>query len=236
MKEITWNATALSHLDPRTKMCEQEVQQIIHLQNVTNQLPNAFTNTKKVTKSHIPAANAPARIEIPIGFPEASITSESTTRRKRGRPLGSKDLKPRKAKSQKVIVGGATMDHENDDKGKDIKNENTSTEGNILDKNNDIDNFEISINYVSTCTQWNRKDVIVYDVFAYSVDSNIVIEDDDFEPKSVDECQRRKDWPKWKEAIQAVLKSLEKREVFGPVIRTPNGVKPIAYKWVFVCK
>ena len=67
MKEITWNATTLSHLDPRTRMCEQEIQQIIHLQNFTNQLPDAFTDTKKVTKSHIPAANAPARIEIPIG-------------------------------------------------------------------------------------------------------------------------------------------------------------------------
>ena len=126
-------------------------------------------------------------------MPDASIASESTTRRKRGRPLGSKDLKPRKARSQKGIAGEATMDHENDGKGKDIENENTSTEDDILDKNNDIDNFEISINYVSTCTQWNRKDVIVDDIFAYSVASNIVIEDDDFEPKSVDECRRRKD-------------------------------------------
>ena len=104
VKEITWNATALSHLDPRTKMCEQEVQRIIHLQNVANQLPDAFTDTQKVTKSHIPAANAPARIEIPNGLPDASIASESTTRRKRGRPLGSKDLKLRKAKSQKGIA------------------------------------------------------------------------------------------------------------------------------------
>ena len=60
-KEITWNAIALSHLDPRTKMCEQEVQKIIHLQNIANQLPDAFIDTKKVTKSHIPAAKCPSK-------------------------------------------------------------------------------------------------------------------------------------------------------------------------------
>ena len=37
---------------------------IIHLQNLANQLPYAFVDTKKVTKSHIPAANVPARVDI----------------------------------------------------------------------------------------------------------------------------------------------------------------------------
>ena len=41
---------------------------------------------------------------------------------------------------------------------------------------------------------------------------------------------------KWKEAIQAELNSLTKREVFGPVVQTPKDVKPIGYKWVFVRK
>ena len=52
----------MTHLDPRTNQCELEVQRIIHLQNLANQLPDAFIDTKKVTKSHIPAANTPARI------------------------------------------------------------------------------------------------------------------------------------------------------------------------------
>ena len=43
----------MTHLDPRTNQCELEVQRIIHLQNLANQLPNAFIDTKKVTKSHI---------------------------------------------------------------------------------------------------------------------------------------------------------------------------------------
>ncbi|CAH9145347.1 unnamed protein product, partial [Cuscuta epithymum] len=56
-KDITWNATNLSFLDSRTNACEQEIQKIIHLQNVANQLPDAFTDSKKVTKSHVPTMN-----------------------------------------------------------------------------------------------------------------------------------------------------------------------------------
>ena len=37
---------------------------IIHLQNLANKLPDAFVDTKKVTKSHILAANVPARVDI----------------------------------------------------------------------------------------------------------------------------------------------------------------------------
>ena len=66
-KEITWNTSSLSNLDTRRGECEQEVQKIIHLQNVANQLPDAFTNLKRVTKSHIPAENAPIKIDVPGG-------------------------------------------------------------------------------------------------------------------------------------------------------------------------
>ena len=40
----------------------------------------------------------------------------------------------------------------------------------------------------------------------------------------------------WKEAIQAELNSLSKREVFGPVVRTSKDAMPVGYKWVFVRK
>ena len=59
-KEITWKTLSLSHLDPRT-------QKIIHLQNIAHQLPDAFTDLKRITKSHIPAENAPIRIHVPEG-------------------------------------------------------------------------------------------------------------------------------------------------------------------------
>ena len=62
--EITWNASLLYHFDPRTNQCELEIQMIVHFQNITNQLPNAFTNLKTITKSHIPAVNALVRIVV----------------------------------------------------------------------------------------------------------------------------------------------------------------------------
>jgi len=59
---------------------------------------------------------------------------------------------------------------------------------------------------------------------------------EDLEPQSVVECRQRNDWPKWQEAIQSELNSLVKREVFGPIVQTPNGVKLVDYKWIFMRK
>jgi hypothetical protein len=50
-----------------------------------------------VTKSHIPALNAPARIDI--------TPAEVTIQRKRGRSIGSKDKNPRNRKKQNNVVG-----------------------------------------------------------------------------------------------------------------------------------
>ena len=76
---------------------------IIHLQNLANQLPDAFVDTKKVTKSYIPAANVSARVD----FTERQKAYESKTRSKRGRPIGSKDITPRKRRTN-----GKQNDHE----------------------------------------------------------------------------------------------------------------------------
>ena len=98
-RDITWNAPIMSHFNPRTNQCELEVQKIIHFQNITNQLPNDFIDTKKVKRSHIPAANALAWIDVP----EGQLTNESKIRLKRGRPIGSKDITPRKRITQRII-------------------------------------------------------------------------------------------------------------------------------------
>ena len=50
------------------------------------------------------------------------------------------------------------------------------------------------------------------------------------------ECKRHSDWEKWKEAIDAELASLAKREVFSSVIPTPPKTFPVGFKWVFVWK
>ena len=57
--------------------------------------------------------------------------------------------------------------------------------------------------------------------------------DNEIEPQTVEECWHRNNWPMWKEVIQAKLNSLVKREVFGPIVQTPEVVRPVGYKWVF---
>ena len=57
----------MSHFNPRSNQYELEVQRVIHFQNLANQLPDAFIDTKKVTKSHILATNTLARIDVPEG-------------------------------------------------------------------------------------------------------------------------------------------------------------------------
>ena len=86
--KITLNASIMSHFDPRTNQYELEVQRIIHSQNLANQLPYAFIDTKKVTKSYIQATNAPPWIDVPKG----QLANESQICLKHGRPIRSKDL------------------------------------------------------------------------------------------------------------------------------------------------
>ena len=86
------------------------------------------------------------------------------------------------------------------------------------------------MNYVSTRKLWNRNNIVVDNIFSYNIAVEIMQQDEDLEPRSVNECRQRNDWPKWKEAIQVELTSLEKREVFGSIARTPEDVKPVGYK------
>ncbi|KAI3457198.1 hypothetical protein Pfo_013861 [Paulownia fortunei] len=62
---FSWNEQHISYLDPRTSKCENEVNRIIHLQNIANRLPNTFNDASNVTKSHIPVVNALDRIVVP---------------------------------------------------------------------------------------------------------------------------------------------------------------------------
>jgi len=64
-QEINWDAQGISSSDPRTQETEQQVQKIINLQHIENNLPEAFTDYKGVTKYSYPARNAPKRVEVP---------------------------------------------------------------------------------------------------------------------------------------------------------------------------
>jgi hypothetical protein len=91
---------------------------------------------------------------------------------------------------------------------------------------------EISTNYAETGVTYERKTTNVDIYFA----EKIAKIDLDPEPKSILECKKRSDWSNWKEAIKSELISLNKRNVFGPVGLTPEGVYPVGHKWVFVRK
>ena len=162
--EITWNASTLSHLDQRTNKCELEVQMIIHLQNLANQLPDAFVDTKKVTKSHFLAANVSARVDIT----EGQKAYESKTRSKRGRPIGSKDITPRKRRTN-----GKKNDHEESNIEnkipEEIQNEQIAPEEVQVPANN-----EISISYVHRGEKWDRNNFDVNNIFAFQVVLDII--------------------------------------------------------------
>ncbi|XP_074346917.1 uncharacterized protein LOC141685728 [Apium graveolens] len=101
--DITWNASELYFLDPRIGQCELGVKRIIHMQNIANQMPDAFNDSRNITKSHIPAVNTPARIDIPIQKSNTKeLVIELKPRLKRGRPVGAKDVAPRKRKIKKI--------------------------------------------------------------------------------------------------------------------------------------
>ena len=174
-KDIEWCAPSLKYLDPPTKHPELEVQKIVHLQNMANQLPDSFTDTKKVTKSYIPAANTPSRIEIPSELKlDGSKINEPKVQLKRGRPIGSKDKNPRKKKK---------LGEENE---KVLQEEPSPRD--------DREKYEISINYAHDGIIWDRDDIDDDNgIFSFSLSKEIDQENDDPDPKTLSECPKRPD-------------------------------------------
>ena len=54
-------------------------------------------------------------------------------------------------------------------------------------------NDEISINYASIGELWDRTKAVINKVFCFAVAIEILKEDDDHEPRSVDECHSKHD-------------------------------------------
>ena len=84
--------------------------------------------------------------------------------------------------------------------------------------------------------KWVWNTFVIDNIFSFQVATNIIRNDEDPKLETMDECQHRKDWPKWKEYILTNLDSLEKWEVFGLVVQMPEVVKLVGYKWVFIRK
>jgi hypothetical protein len=225
-------------------------------------LPDAFNDAAKLTKSYIPAMNVPARIEIQN---KTKAANESDPRQKRGRPIGSKDLAPRKKKlnnishsktPEEVAPDVASHKEKIYDGPEDVMNQGPSFSKikhiapvedmpQILEvTGNEVpvpNNNEISVFYTYSGEFWNRKEFLMDDTFSYAMANEIIKYDnkhirksddneDNTEPRTIQECRQRKDWPKWKDAIQAELDSLKKRGVFGPVVQTPKGINPVGFK------
>ena len=74
------------------------------MKGIANQLPDVFTNNKKIMKSYILAANIPARIEVSKGKLINITAKEFKARLKLGRPVDAKDKIPRKKKTQENQV------------------------------------------------------------------------------------------------------------------------------------
>jgi hypothetical protein len=165
------------------------------LQRIANELPDAFTYTKRVTKSHISVLNAPARIEI--------TPTEVTIQRKCGRPIGSKDKNPRKMKEQNNTVGvtsAKVTDKISEEIVSKIPEEIESRTPEevvdiVLEETQTPNDYEISINYVQNGIIWNRNETRVDDIFAYAIAIE-VINEEDYVPKTSEEYMHRNDWSK----------------------------------------
>ena len=109
-QEIDWNVQGIPSSDPHTQETELEVQKIIDLQHIANNLPDAFTDYKGVTKSYIPARNVPERVEVPFS------TTQPPKQKKRGRNLATVQEKasckqPRKQKNKSSEIVNACQPH-----------------------------------------------------------------------------------------------------------------------------
>ncbi|KAM1603471.1 hypothetical protein ACFX13_031052 [Malus domestica] len=204
-------------------------------------MPDAFNDAMKVTKSHIPVANAPARIDVHVEQNKVAANYSSGARLKRGRSPGSKDSTPRKRKTMAELNPNEIIQEERMNDKSTIHDSGLREKENVLDETHVPeetvvhDSKEISINYACTNELWDQNEIIIDDMFAFEVATEIIL-NDDIEPRFVDECKQRQDRPKWKDAIQAELNSLERRNVFGSVVQTPPDVNPVGYKWVFIRK
>jgi hypothetical protein len=92
---------------------------------------------------------------------------------------------------------------------------------------------EISINYTSFEEVYDRSTTIVNPYFSTVIAENFLADPD---PKIMEECKWRSDWNWWKEAIEAELNSIKKRNVFTDVVPTPLRIFRVGLKWVFIRK
>ena len=139
-------------------------------------MPDAFIDFTKVTKSHIPA-----RIEIPTGKLQSSMTNEPKPRLKRGRPIGSKDTIPRKMKSAISITPKEHITVK-----PQVNEQVAPAEAPVKELSlNDVpvhNNEDISINYIHEGRIWERNTTHINYALSFQVAMDIIRNDEDQEP------------------------------------------------------
>jgi hypothetical protein len=233
--------------DPRTQETELQVQKIINLQNIADNLPDAFIDYNDVMKSWNPTVNTPERMEVP-----KKITLTPSTK-KRGRAETTRkdtasEKRPRKEKSKaprkfnNVVQPKVEQHHLNVDdqqSSSQVRYTNEIRTSKIAD-NLVLGNHEASkgidensINYTSSGNVYDRNTTIADLCFSTIIAESFL---NDPDPKTMVDCKKRSDWNKWKEAIEVELNSLRKRKVFTKVLLTPPRTFPVGFKWVFIQK
>ena len=154
---------------------------------------DAFIDSTKVTKSHIPATYIPVRIEILTGKLQSSMSNEPKARLKRGRPIGSKDTIPRKMKS---VITMTPEEHITVNPQVDEQVAPAEAPAKELSVNDVLvhNNEEISINYIHEGRIWDRNTTHINDAFSFQVAMDIIRNDEDQESQNVNECRYRNDW------------------------------------------
>jgi hypothetical protein len=167
-----------------------------------------------VSKSHIPATNAPERVEIPLeGMNSTQVPNprkrgrepDELTQPERRRPQGQ-DYRANVLHSHLVIP---KVTHPEGESGSapvhTTRNNSTgaSKQPVILNMGNqdELDDLseEIATDYAKSRELYNRKTTNVDINFVSKI---IGVIDEDPEPKSMAECRKCSDWVKWKEAIE----------------------------------
>ena len=172
-------------------------------------MPDAFSDSRHIVKSHIPAISAPTRVEIPIHKSVSKeLTSNSKLRQKRGRPVGAKDVVPRKRK----IIGHAYEVASVPDNTPEVVSppEEVKTPEVVVTKPPEVvlpleediapevahvfikakgpESYEISLSYVHNGKLLDRGSIEFDDVYAFFVACDIIMNSDP-EPQSVKKCR-----------------------------------------------
>ena len=74
------------------------------MQGIANQLPDIFTDNKKIMKSHIPTTNTSAQIEVHVEQSVNTAVNKLKPHLKHGRPVDVKDKFPGTEKYKKKTL------------------------------------------------------------------------------------------------------------------------------------